>query len=200
MELAKASDLLYVMDYDTRSQIFDACIAGANAPFSGMVQGMGRFFDLGIDPGKLVLGVPWYGYRYPCLPGTSPDTVYCPIKKVPFRGVNCSDAAGIEISYAGILRTLHSTDPTVTGGLRRDENMDAPFFNAVFNDTVYQYWFDDAASLSHKFRWAKEHKLRGVGPYTFSFLDVEGRDADIWSTFDVFVGDELYEWNVREQR
>jgi len=200
VELAKASDLLYVMDYDTRSQIFDACIAGANAPFSGMVQGMGRFFDLGIDPGKLVLGVPWYGYRYPCLPGTSPDTVYCPIKKVPFRGVNCSDAAGIEISYAGILRTLHSTDPTVTGGLRRDENMDAPFFNAVFNDTVYQYWFDDAASLSHKFRWAKEHKLRGVGPYTFSFLDVEGRDADIWSTFDVFVGDELYEWNVREQR
>ena len=35
LAMAEASDLVYVMDYDTRSQIFDACIASANAPFPG---------------------------------------------------------------------------------------------------------------------------------------------------------------------
>ena len=29
---AKASDLLYVMDYDTRSQVYDACIAAERPP------------------------------------------------------------------------------------------------------------------------------------------------------------------------
>jgi di-N-acetylchitobiase len=91
LQLEAASDLLYVMDYDTRSQVFDACIASANAPYPGMVHGLQRFFDVGLNPQQLVLGVPWYGYRYQCSPGTAPDAVYCPIRKVPFRGVNCSD-------------------------------------------------------------------------------------------------------------
>ena len=30
------------MDYDTRSQIFDACIAAANAPLPGTLRGMSR--------------------------------------------------------------------------------------------------------------------------------------------------------------
>ena len=38
VELAQGSDLLYVMDYDTRSQIFDQCLASANAPFPGMIK------------------------------------------------------------------------------------------------------------------------------------------------------------------
>jgi len=59
--LADASDLLYVMDYDTRSQVFDACLASANAPYFGMIKGLQRYFDIGISPSQLVLGVPWYG-------------------------------------------------------------------------------------------------------------------------------------------
>lgn len=38
------ADLFYVMDYDTRSQIYDTCIAGANAPFPGMIRGKGANF------------------------------------------------------------------------------------------------------------------------------------------------------------
>jgi di-N-acetylchitobiase len=39
--LADASDLLYVMDYDTQSQeLNSACLASANAPFYGMVHGI----------------------------------------------------------------------------------------------------------------------------------------------------------------
>jgi len=49
-EISDASDLLYVMDYDTRSQVFDTCIAGSNAPLPGMIQGMHRWFDSGVLP------------------------------------------------------------------------------------------------------------------------------------------------------
>lgn len=69
-DIANSSDLLYVMDYDTQSQIFGACIAGANAPFAGMIRGIQRYLDIGVPPNKLVLGVPWYGYRYTCLSGS----------------------------------------------------------------------------------------------------------------------------------
>mmetsp|Transcript_37776 Transcript_37776/g.82775 ORF Transcript_37776/g.82775 Transcript_37776/m.82775 type:complete len:402 (-) Transcript_37776:263-1468(-) len=194
-KLADASDILYVMDYDTRSQVYDSqCLAGPNGPLPGMIRGMGRYFDLGIHPRKLILGVPWYGYRYPCLPGTASDAAYCPIKQVPFRGVNCSDAAGTEVSYASMMRTLHSTDSSVTGGLRRDENTGDPYFNSIETDkngqqTVYQYWFDDASSLRAKYTWARNNNLSGIGPYVFNNLDPlrAGKDADeMWSAFDAF--------------
>lgn len=58
--LADASDLLYVMSYDTRSQIFDRCIASANSPTSRARYGLQRYLDLGISPKKLILGTPWY--------------------------------------------------------------------------------------------------------------------------------------------
>ncbi|RLN95449.1 hypothetical protein BBJ28_00022427, partial [Nothophytophthora sp. Chile5] len=58
-ELAAAVDFLFVMSYDMRSQIYDSCIAGANAPLALVKQGLQEFL-LGyeIDPAKLVLGVP----------------------------------------------------------------------------------------------------------------------------------------------
>ena len=198
VELADASDLLYIMDYDTQSQITQGpCIASANAPISGMIQGIERYLGLGLDPKKLVLGVPWYGYRYPCLEGTAVDAQYCPIRKVPFRGVNCSDAAGSEIWYSRILQTYRSmTDKEInmTGGMRRDEYMDAAFFNQIVtndkgNPAVVQYWFDDAQSLRNKLAWIKSKGLGGVGPYQFDNLDpltLPDESRDVWSAFDVF--------------
>ena len=59
--LAEASDFLYIMGYDTRSQIFDACTAYANAALPLMQHGVKRFLESGIAPDKLVLGTPWYG-------------------------------------------------------------------------------------------------------------------------------------------
>jgi di-N-acetylchitobiase len=190
--LAEASDALYVMDYDTRSQIFDACLAGANAPLAGMIAGMTEWFRLGVAASKLILGVPWYGYKYPCLPGTAPDAIYCPIKSVPFRGVDCSDAAGKEVGHADIVNTIRSTGATV----RRDENTHTLFFNTVEKDpssgeaTVYQYWMEDPVLSRQKYDWARKQGLAGVGPYVFHNLDPvhQRRESEaMWSTFDAFM-------------
>ena len=49
-----------------------------------------------------------YGYDYPCTGDMALDAVYCPIREVPFRGVNCSDAAGGEVGFAQIMTELRS--------------------------------------------------------------------------------------------
>ena len=213
--LAEASDYLYVMDYDTRSQIWDLCVASANAPLPGMIHGLQRYLELGIASHKLILGVPWYGYRYPCLSGSTSSKImtlqstYCPIPQVAFRGANCSDAAGSEVAYGEILQRYASrnnsrTTTTAVSPMQRDDYVDAVYFNAVEernnntsnntnnNDTgVYQYWLDDAASLTHKFAWAKSLRLGGIGPYAFDDLDPVNfphESRAMWSAFDVFFG------------
>jgi len=182
--LNAASDLLYVMDYDTRSVIFDHCIASANAPVPGMLNGLQRYQDYGIPFNKLVLGVPWYGYQYECLAGTLPTSVWCPIRSVPFRGVNCSDAAGSEIAYSEILNLSRSAG---AGQVGWDDNMHAPFFNFVTSEgEVKQYWYDNPRSLTLKAQIAQQKGLLGLGPFTFSDVDTAlPTDAQaMWSSFD----------------
>ena len=80
------------MSYDERSQIYGPCVAGPNSGYNTTATGILQYRTLGLNTTQLILGVPWYGYNYPCL-SLSDDHV-CSIEKVPFRGVDCSDAAG----------------------------------------------------------------------------------------------------------
>lgn len=116
LAISKSVDFLVVMDYDERSQVKSGpCIASANSPPSNLLAGMDGYMRLGIPPSKLVMGVPWYGYDYPCIAPS--NETYCSIESVPFRGVNCSDAAGRQVTYGTIVNTLL---PSSTG-LRWDE-------------------------------------------------------------------------------
>lgn len=170
--LSEASDLLYIMDYDTRSQIFDRCIASANSPSARAARSISRWIDLGIHPSKLILGIPWYGYDYKCLKTEmeSESSKFCPLPFVPFRGVNCSDAAGGESPFANILEVMRS-NKTVHPGRRWDASTMTPYFN--YKDTngdVHQVWYDDAESMAVKYRIARESGIRGTGPFTFDDL------------------------------
>lgn len=177
---AANADLLYVMDYDTRSQIIDACVAGANAPYFGMAHGIERYLDLGVPPSQLVLGVPWYGYRYPCLPGTTADARFCPIAEVPFRGINCSDAAGSEVAISSLLMLLENNSTT---GRQWDTYQTAAYFNTVEDGAVVQHWYDDVQSLKPKYAHARTLGLRGVGPFTFT----DTQDPKMYEAFDAFL-------------
>ena len=85
--------------------------------------GLRKYLEAGVPAKQLILGVPWYGYGYTCLEGQGPGTAslanaaspYCVIEQVPFRGVPCSDAAGGELAYVGVMEMLN-TNATTTGG------------------------------------------------------------------------------------
>eukprot|EP01084_Bolivina_argentea_P261031 440989_1 len=195
-ELSLVSDLLYIMDYDTQSQNYQhQCLAAANAPFQGTQRGIQSYLNDGVDSKKLILGVPWYGYNYSCIMNEmeSHQSKYCPIPFATFRGVNCSDAAGNEKTYA-IINNLIDLNMNITD-IRWDNSMSAPYFNykddSVPNQ-VYQIWFDNIRSLSMKYNYAKSMGLRGIGPFTFvqlyhTFSDEEMQRANtMWSAFDAF--------------
>jgi len=53
----------------------------------------------------------------------------CHIEEVPFRGVNCSDAAGKQINYSAIVHLL----PNSTSGKKVDPDTMSPYLNYVVN-------------------------------------------------------------------
>lgn len=158
---AAAADLLYVMMYDTRSQIFDVCLAGPNAGLPIVRLGVQQYLDLGVAPSQLILGVPWYGYDYPCVAGTKPTDRFCPIKLTPFRGVNCSDAAGSEIGFS-LIRSAEAAGAAAGPGRQWDATVSTPYYNYVSPATkvVHQRWYDDPESLRLKYAVAREFGLR----------------------------------------
>lgn len=79
--------VLFILQYDMRSQIYYQCIGAANSPLALVKQGLEEFiFGFGIAPDKLVLGVPWYGYKYACADsnGSLADARFCSLSPVRF--------------------------------------------------------------------------------------------------------------------
>lgn len=134
-----------------------------------MLQGVEQYKKLNISTSKLVLGLPWYGYDYTCEEFDTTKST-CSIKEVPFRGVNCSDAAGSQITYSTIQDLLITR--TDTGRQWHTPSL-SPFF--WYNDqygNVHQVWYDDPSSLSIKYRYALEYgKLKGIAIWNADLLD-----------------------------
>ena len=185
-KLAEVTDFLFVMCYDTRSQIFDQCVASANAPVNICKKGIEEYLLIGVEPKKLILGIPWYGYRYECIAeGFNPvEDQTCEIVQVPFRGVNCSGAAGSEHTYGEIRGLVNGG--SMTSPLWRDNYMDVPFFNYVDSTTgkIYQIWYDDVQSLTPIYKYAKDMGLRGTGPDRFDQLDLANNMEESEAMFD----------------
>ncbi|XP_077978387.1 di-N-acetylchitobiase-like [Glandiceps talaboti] len=165
--IAGAVDFVFVMSYDEQSQIFGPCIAMANSPYNKTVEGVEKYLKLGVPANKIVLGVPWYGYDYPCINITKGNV--CALKKVPFRGAPCSDAAGRQKDYSTVKKMLLNS----TSGRHWSDEYKAPYFN--FQDTetkeTHQMWYDDPESLKYRYDYASKTGLLGVGMWEADALD-----------------------------
>ncbi|XP_075471775.1 di-N-acetylchitobiase [Ascaphus truei] len=179
--IADVCDFLFVMSYDEQSQIWTECIAGANSPYNQTLSGYEDFIHLNIDPKKLVMGIPWYGYDYVCLALSEGNN--CTLHKVPFRGAPCSDAAGQQVSYGTIMKQV---DSSITGRLW-DKTQKSPFYN--YKDKqgkLHQVWYDDPQSISLKAAYVKERGLRGIGMWNGDLLDystdpvAQQQTEDMW--------------------
>ncbi|XP_042885603.1 di-N-acetylchitobiase-like isoform X2 [Penaeus japonicus] len=172
--IANYSDLIFIMAYDEQSQILEGpCTARPNSGIYKTAQGIESYLNLGIPPQKMILGVPWYGYNYPCLNLDKNGT--CFIKEVPFRGVNCSDAAGKEYPYSYMI----STRETNHAQYHWDKNSLTPWFNIKDNTTgqYRQMRYDDERSLTYKYMLAIMNGMSGVGMWTANFLDYSDTEA-----------------------
>jgi di-N-acetylchitobiase len=180
--IAAATDFVVIMAYDERSQIFGACTASANSALLTTVTGVEDYISLGISPDKLVLGLPWYGYDYPCLSLT--DDSICTIPKVPFRGASCSDAAGAQRPYTIIRDLIRSA----TAFVQWNASLETPFFNyKTSGGEQHQVWFDNTESLSVKYTYAAQRRLKGLAIWNIDSVNYSG------SKHDDFLTDEMWD-------
>ncbi|KAK3088727.1 hypothetical protein FSP39_023057 [Pinctada imbricata] len=189
--LSAVTDFLFVMSYDEQSQIHGDCVAGANSGYYKTFKGLEDYLTLPVPRSKLVLGIPWYGYVYPCIM-ISEDGRTCKIRQVPFRGVNCSDAAGKEYNFSFIKQTLlnHSTT-----GRRWDTDTMSPYFDFNYDNITYQVWYDDPESLSLKYKLAVMSKLRGVGMWNADAVDpIQDQEGTkmMWDALPDYKSKEIY--------
>ncbi|KAG8437213.1 hypothetical protein GDO86_008057 [Hymenochirus boettgeri] len=179
--IASSCDFLFVMSYDEQSQIWTECLAAANSPLNKTLSGYEQYITLGIEPKKLVMGIPWYGYDYMCL-DLSEDNK-CTLNKVPFRGAPCSDAAGQQVPYRKIMKQINSS---ITGSLW-DDVQESPFYNYKdVKERLHQVWYDDPKSISLKAAYVKARGLRGIGMWNGDLLDysndliAESQTKEMW--------------------
>ena len=201
--LSQVSDYLYIMGYDTNGQIWDGqCIARAVSPIMNIQRGVQSYINLGINPFKLILGVPWYGKINECIMEDMSGGItgrYCPIQPKESKGVNCSNGgwhANPEQSYAEIMSVDCNGKANVTE-IRWDNTQKTHFCNYWFgghmNETLMQVWYDGPESLIVKYQYAKEMNLRGLGPYQFGDLiwdhtqEEKLRGQQMWFAFDFFI-------------
>ncbi|KAF6108121.1 chitobiase [Phyllostomus discolor] len=164
--IADACDFLFVMSYDEQSQVWSECMAAANAPCNQTLTAYDDYIKMGINPKKLVMGLPWYGYDYTCL--TLSEDHVCTIAKVPFRGAPCSDAAGRQVPYKVIMKQVNSS----ISGILWDENQKSPYYN--YKDSAgrfHQVWYDNPKSISLKATYTQTRGLRGIGMWNANCLD-----------------------------
>ncbi|XP_071542123.1 di-N-acetylchitobiase-like [Panulirus ornatus] len=164
--IANYSDLIFIMAYDEQSQIFNGpCTARPNSGIFKTTQGVHTYFDLDIPPEKMILGVPWYGYNYPCISVDKNGT--CFIKEVPFRGANCSEGAGKKYPYSYMIKTRHR----FRAHYHWDKKSLTPWYQVKDNGQQHQMRYDDERSLVYKYALAQASRMHGVGIWTANFLD-----------------------------
>ncbi|GAB1598697.1 di-N-acetylchitobiase-like [Argonauta hians] len=168
--LSTVTDFLFIMSYDQRSQIFGPCVAGPNSNYFLTKSGIDEYLKMRIPSRKLVLGVPWYGYNYHC---EMLSNNICSIKSVPFRGMNCSDAAGKQFRYSDIETVFLKKSKT---GKQWDSLSESPYFTYFTQESKnssYQVWYDDPKSLSLKYKLARYLNLHGVGMWNADCVDYD---------------------------
>ncbi|XP_039714985.1 di-N-acetylchitobiase-like [Pteropus medius] len=135
-EIANACDFVFVMSYDEHSLIWADCIAGSNAPYVDTLAAYDDYIKMGINPKKLVMGVPWYGYDYTCLTLSEADV--CTTAKVSYKKGPCLGAKSHQVTYKTIMKQVNNS----ISGIRWNKDQQAPYYNyKVRISTSYKHLF-----------------------------------------------------------
>ncbi|TKC45840.1 hypothetical protein EI555_000951, partial [Monodon monoceros] len=174
--IADACDFLFVMSYGERSLVWSQCIAGANSPYTKTLTGYDDYIKIGINPKKLVMGIPWYGYDYTCQ-NLSANHV-CTTAKYP-----CKDAVYCQVAYQMIMKQVNSS----TSGRLWDKIQQSPYYH--YQDQAghfHQVWYDDPQSISLKAAYVQNRGLLGIGMWHANCLDYSGDAIDKQQTEEMW--------------
>ena len=147
--------------------------------------GLFAFLELGIPPSKIVIGLPWYGYLYPCVNVTN--------GKCHFD--NCSRNEGKQVNPTNIYDRF-LTNKTYTFEQGWDNATITPFLTIIHNgsdsqSTKQQYWYDSGYSLTQKASIYKYYDILGIAAFhvdcvNYTIPDMKEFVIGLWDSFNVF--------------
>jgi len=158
-EIAARCDHLLVMAYDYHWA--NSTTTGPVAPLGGWgTYNVGwtiqDYVTWGAPRHKILLGVPWYGYRWPCTSSTA-------------GAATTGSATALTYAGAAVEAAMYAVQwdaPSQTPWLRYQ------------NPGWLQTWYDDAASWSAKFARVWQEDLGGVGIWALGY---QGTHAEPWT-------------------
>ncbi len=162
--LSNNSDYLFVMAYDFHYS--GSSTAGPVAPLypssfwgtPSVAKGIGDYISYGADRNKLILGVPYYGYRWPTL----------------------DDALGSSTTGTGSAVIFNTAeDESMTYGKRYDNYSSSPWYAYQSAGQWYQVWYDDDYSTYLKYRLVLDSSLAGAGCWALGY---DGSKMELWSS------------------
>ncbi|XP_051868355.1 di-N-acetylchitobiase-like [Pristis pectinata] len=164
-EIANSCDSLIVMSFDMQKQMWTDCRAKASAPFYQTISGISAYIKLGIDSRKIVMGVPWYGFNYPCKRFLEAGN--CELIGRPYRGAPCSSKIARRLPYKDIMRQLSRS----VSGKIWDDDVKAPYFVYKAGEKYHEVWYDDPESISMRATILKKLKLQGISIWFGNYLN-----------------------------
>jgi len=114
---------------------------------------------------KVLLGLPHFGYRWPT--ATS-------------EAKSATTGDGVAFYYPEALSYVANY------GRRWDEAGLSPWYSYQAGTQWYQGWYDDPESMGHKYQFALDRNLMGVGMWA---LGQDGANHDIWDVLALYFAD-----------
>ncbi len=149
-QLSTLCDYLVLMGYDYYWS--GSSTAGPVAPLQGENYNVSRsittYLNSGVAPGRLMLGVPWYGYDWP---------VQSSARKDAARGTATSR------TYAA------AEQMAATYGMTFDAATSIPWIAYQDPGGWRQLWYDDSLSLAMKFNYVSTRGIAGIGIWALGY-------------------------------
>lgn len=169
--LAEHIDFFIVMAYDYH--IRSSTVVGPVAPIFG--KGTGRWEndvvsnmrDLlkEVEPNKILLGIPFYGYEWT---STSDEL-----------GATTFPESGATATYKRVLSILE--DPEIKAQERWDEDALSPYVTYKEGGQTQFIYYENTRSLSYKLDFVEQLGLRGIAIWALGY---EGNRDELWQTID----------------
>lgn len=171
--LVAACDYIFIMGYDFYGSWSSQ--TGPSAPlYGGSINITNTILTqyssvINVSPGKLFLGVPYYGNKW---------------------------KAQTDAPHAGVIKYMNSTrfkdDQAVVGtyGMQWATDNQTPWYRFKADTGYYQIWYDNDSSLGLKYALAKSKNLGGVGMWALGY---DGTRTELWNELLVHFQDNAVE-------
>ncbi len=118
------------------------------------------YLNEGVDSGKLIVGLPYYGAKWEVTNDIVPGEVHT------FKS---------HLTYSTIKKELD----TLKASINLDKESTSVYASYKSKDgKIYQLWFEDSTSLAYKYDWIKNQKISGVGLWALGF---DEGNTELWN-------------------